>query len=55
MDTFRGADGTVYKGHWILNKKYGFGEKRYSNGDVYEVTWKWDVPEGQRCFLEQLY
>jgi 1-phosphatidylinositol-4-phosphate 5-kinase len=33
--TFIGVDGEVYSGNWVSDKKHGFGEKRYANGDVW--------------------
>ena len=34
--TFTGSDGDTHKGSWVADKKHGYGEKHYVNGDYYE-------------------
>ncbi|KAM7497187.1 hypothetical protein LguiA_021601 [Lonicera macranthoides] len=36
--SFTGCDGDTYRGNWSVDKKHGYGQKLYSNGDYYETT-----------------
>ncbi|RLN19848.1 phosphatidylinositol 4-phosphate 5-kinase 1-like [Panicum miliaceum] len=44
--TFKGVDGSLYKGSWRMNKKHGMGTMVYANSDTYEGFWNEGLPEG---------
>lgn len=38
--TFTYKDGNQYVGHYWEDRKEGYGELYYSNGDIYKGYWK---------------
>jgi hypothetical protein len=39
-------DGSIYEGHWALDKANGRGRLIHADGDVYEGGWNEDKAEG---------
>lgn len=43
------ADGSFYDGTWRFGKRSGLGTFCYSNGDVFQGSWRDDIMHGKVC------
>lgn len=48
----RGENGEVYKGHYMLDKKHGYGIYDWGNGYVYKGFWLDDLRYGEGTLLQ---
>lgn len=45
------GDGSIYDGTWHYGKKSGLGTFYFSNGDVFQGSWREDVMNGKVCLF----
>jgi hypothetical protein len=45
------GDGSIYDGMWRYGKKSGLGTFCFSNGDVFQGSWREDVMHGKVCLF----
>ncbi len=45
------GDGSIYDGMWRYGKKSGLGTFCFSNGDVFQGSWREDVMHGKVCLI----
>jgi hypothetical protein len=45
------GDGSIYDGIWHYGKRSGLGTFYFSNGDVFQGSWREDVMHGKVCLF----